>query len=51
MCVFSGSNNVGELFNMAGQVGKAVGTLVTVMTDENGEAIEDGEVILEDKKS
>ena len=51
VCIFAGSNNVGELFNMAGQVGKAVGTLVTVMTDENGEAIEDGEVILEDKKS
>ena len=30
---------------MAGQVGKAVGTLVTVMTDENGDIAE------EDKKS
>ena len=49
-CFFSGSNNVGELFNMAGQVGKAVGTLVTVMTDENGDAIEDADVILEDSK-
>lgn len=29
-----GANNVGNLFHMAGQVGKAVGTLVTVMTDE-----------------
>jgi hypothetical protein len=37
----SGSNNVGELFNMAGQVGKAVGSLVTVMTDDNGDAIVD----------
>ncbi|XP_053396069.1 dystrophin-like isoform X7 [Mercenaria mercenaria] len=35
----SGSNNVGELFNMAGQVGKAVGSLVTVMTDDNGDTI------------
>lgn len=35
----SGPNNVGELFNMAGQVGKAVGSLVTVMTDDNGDAI------------
>ncbi|XP_052810329.1 dystrophin-like isoform X2 [Mya arenaria] len=32
-----GSNNVGELFNRAGQVGKAVGSLVTVMTDDNEE--------------
>ncbi|XP_052832324.1 dystrophin isoform X2 [Octopus bimaculoides] len=30
------SNSVGNLFHMAGQVGKAVGTLVTVMTDEDG---------------
>ena len=37
----SGSNNVGELFNMAGQVGKAVGSLVTVMTDDNGDTIVD----------
>ena len=29
-----GANNVGTLFNMAGQVGKAVGSLVTVMTDD-----------------
>ena len=27
---------MGNLFHMAGQVGKAVGTLVTVMTDEEG---------------
>ncbi|KAK6187729.1 hypothetical protein SNE40_005688 [Patella caerulea] len=32
----SGSSNVGDLFHMAGQVGRAVGTLVTVMTDEDG---------------
>ncbi|XP_067674722.1 dystrophin-like isoform X3 [Haliotis asinina] len=30
-----GANNVGNLFHMAGQVGKAVGSLVTVMTDED----------------
>ncbi|XP_052240299.1 dystrophin-like isoform X2 [Dreissena polymorpha] len=35
----SGTGSVGELFNRAGQVGKAVGSLVTVMTDENGDAI------------
>ncbi|XP_013413171.1 dystrophin isoform X2 [Lingula anatina] len=28
------TKNVGELFHMAGQVGRAVGTLVTVMTDD-----------------
>ncbi len=32
----SATNSVGNLFHMAGQVGKAVGTLVTVMTDEEG---------------
>jgi len=32
-----GGNNVGTLFNMAGQVGKAVGSLVTVMTDDEGD--------------
>jgi hypothetical protein len=32
----AGTNNVGNLFHMAGQVGKAVGTLVTVMTDDEG---------------
>lgn len=36
---FTGANNVGNLFHMAGQVGKAVGTLVTVMTDEEGDEI------------
>ncbi|XP_064602546.1 dystrophin-like isoform X2 [Liolophura sinensis] len=36
-----GTNNVGNLFHMAGQVGKAVGTLVTVMTDEDGSGQED----------
>lgn len=30
-----GPNNVGNLFHMAGEVGKEVGRLVTVMTDEN----------------
>ena len=30
---------MGELFNRAGQVGKAVGSLVEVMTDDNGDAI------------
>lgn len=30
----TGAKNVGDLFHMAGQVGKAVGTLVTVMTDD-----------------
>ncbi|KAL5009782.1 hypothetical protein ScPMuIL_012087 [Solemya velum] len=34
-----GANNVGNLFHMAGQVGKAVGTLVTVMTDEEGDEV------------
>ena len=33
---FVATNSVGNLFHMAGQVGKAVGTLVTVMTDEEG---------------
>lgn len=42
LCIFSlGANNVGNLFHMAGQVGKAVGTLVTVMTDEEGSTTED----------
>ncbi|XP_064628408.1 dystrophin-like isoform X4 [Lineus longissimus] len=36
-----GSTNVGNLFHMAGQVGKAVGTLVTVMTDEEGSGSDD----------
>ncbi|KAK2181700.1 hypothetical protein NP493_384g05004 [Ridgeia piscesae] len=31
-----GANNVGNLFQMAGQVSRAVGTLVTVMTDDEG---------------
>jgi len=35
LSILAGSNSVGELFNRAGQVGKAVGSLVTVMTDEN----------------
>jgi len=35
------SNSVGNLFHMAGQVGKAVGTLVTVMTDEDENGVED----------
>lgn len=39
--VFSASNSVGNLFHMAGQVGKAVGTLVTVMTDEDENGVED----------
>ena len=40
---FAGPNNVGNLFHLAGQVGKEVGTLVTVMTNEDGAAIvEDG---------
>ena len=30
------SNSVGNLFHMAGQVGRAVGSLVTVMTDDEG---------------
>ncbi|XP_071957062.1 dystrophin-like isoform X2 [Antedon mediterranea] len=30
----SGSSSVGDLFHMADNIGKAVGTLVTVMTDE-----------------
>ncbi|KAK2162353.1 hypothetical protein LSH36_100g10023 [Paralvinella palmiformis] len=38
-----GSSNVGNLFHMAGQVGKAVGTLVTVMTDEEGSGDDDDE--------
>ncbi|XP_041352153.1 dystrophin-like isoform X2 [Gigantopelta aegis] len=33
-----GPNNVGNLFHLAGQVGKEVGTLVTVMTNEDGVA-------------
>ncbi|XP_014678692.1 PREDICTED: dystrophin, isoform E-like, partial [Priapulus caudatus] len=33
-----GSKNVGDLFHMAGHVGVAVGTLVTVMTDDELEA-------------
>ena len=37
----SGTSNVGNLFHMAGQVGKAVGTLVTVMTDEEGSGSDD----------
>lgn len=42
-CLFyvSGANNVGNLFHMAGQVGKAVGTLVTVMTDDEGSGTDD----------
>ncbi|XP_076466610.1 dystrophin-like isoform X3 [Babylonia areolata] len=32
------AGNVGELFHMAGEVGQAVGSLVTVMTDEDGGA-------------
>ncbi len=36
LSLFSATNSVGNLFHMAGQVGKAVGTLVTVMTDEEG---------------
>ncbi|XP_005109269.1 dystrophin isoform X8 [Aplysia californica] len=34
-----GSNNVGDLFHMAGEVGQAVGSLVTVMTDEEAAAL------------
>ena len=41
-CGFAGAtNNVGNLFNMAGQVGKAMGTLVNVMTDEEGSGDDD----------
>ncbi|XP_074663011.1 dystrophin-like isoform X2 [Tubulanus polymorphus] len=36
-------SNVGNLFHMAGQVGRAVGTLVTVMTDEEGSGSDDYE--------
>lgn len=39
----AGANNVGNLFHMAGQVGKAVGSLVTVMTDED-------EIVIEESK-
>lgn len=35
------SNSVGNLFSMAGQIGRAVGTLVTVMTDEEGSGSDD----------
>ena len=35
------AGNVGELFHMAGEVGQAVGSLVTVMTDEDGGAGEE----------
>ena len=41
---FSGANNVGNLFQMAGQVGKAVGTLVTVMTDDEGSGSDDEDI-------
>jgi len=37
-----GNKNVGNLFHMAGQVGKAVGTLVTVMTDDEGSGSDEG---------
>ncbi|GFR83831.1 dystrophin-like isoform X3 [Elysia marginata] len=33
-----GSSNVGDLFHIAGEVGQAVGSLVTVMTDEDAAA-------------
>ncbi|KAL3882695.1 hypothetical protein ACJMK2_029008 [Sinanodonta woodiana] len=36
-----GACNVGDLFQMAGQVGKAMGGLVTVMTDEENGAVEE----------
>ena len=36
-CLYlTGTNSVGNLFKMAGQVGNAMGTLVNVMTDEEG---------------
>ncbi|XP_070191463.1 dystrophin-like isoform X2 [Littorina saxatilis] len=35
------AGNVGQLFHMAGEVGQAVGSLVTVMTDEDGTAGEE----------
>lgn len=44
----SGTSNVGELFNMAGQVGKAVGSLVTVMTDDNGDTIVEENATIKD---
>lgn len=34
---------VSDLFNMAGQVGKAMGTLVTVMTDDEGSGDDDND--------
>ncbi|KAH9509038.1 hypothetical protein Btru_048865 [Bulinus truncatus] len=34
-----GGTNVGDLFHIAGEVGQAVGTLVTVMTDEEAAAL------------
>ncbi|XP_025099293.1 dystrophin-like isoform X3 [Pomacea canaliculata] len=33
--------NVGELFHIAGEVGQAVGSLVTVMTDQEGGVVEE----------
>lgn len=35
------AGNVGELFHIAGEVGQAVGSLVTVMTDQEGGVVEE----------
>ena len=45
LACFTGTatNNVGNLFNMAGQVGKVMGTLVNVMTDDEGSGDDDDE--------
>ena len=39
-----GTNSVGNLHHMAGQVGKAVGNLVTVITDDEGSGDDDARV-------
>lgn len=38
------AGDVGELFHIAGEVGQAVGSLVTVMTDDNGGAGKEGKL-------
>ncbi|KAK3712462.1 hypothetical protein RRG08_002792 [Elysia crispata] len=42
-----GNSNVGDLFHIAGEVGQAVGSLVTVMTDEDAAAVGDSGINME----
>lgn len=37
LLLLTGNSSVGNLFHSAGQIGKAVGSLVTVMTEDGDE--------------